>query len=275
MTGTAIDCDRPETGWPVIRTNMFASAERVELAATWEELIVGSAKIESWSHSDAAWSMVLVRHPLPPHPAASLRSRDVEIMEQALLCGARKLVAVEVGLSCSSIAVIMQTCFQFMGLSCLPSRIPGLVVAAAHARQQEVPRVQLRPKARNHWQFSRQTITVSRPDAALAAWLAPAEHTVITLLIEGMSYAEIAQARRTSVRTVANQVASGFRRLGVSGRAELLCMLARWGFEPPNPPPRRPPSQVPSGARRAISRGLRLLEEASSGPRCLSPSPAT
>jgi DNA-binding CsgD family transcriptional regulator len=253
---------------------MFASIERVELATAWDELVAGTAKVESWSHSEEAWSMVLVRHPLPPHPAATLRSRDVEILQQALLCGVRKLVAVEVGLSCSSIAVIMQGCFQFMGLSCLPSRIPGLVVAAAHARHHEAARFQSRLRGRFDWQFSRQTITVPRPDAALAAWLAPAEHAVIALLVEGMTYAEIAQARHTSVRTVANQVASGFRRLGVSGRAELLCMLARWGFVPPEPPTRRPPSLVP-GARRALSRGLQLLEEASSSPHCLSPSPAT
>jgi DNA-binding CsgD family transcriptional regulator len=254
---------------------MFASTERVELAAAWDELVVGTAKIESWSHSDDAWSMVMVRQAIPPHPADALRSRDVEILQQALLCGVRKLVAVEVGLSCSSIAVILQTCFQFMGLSCLPSRIPGLVVAAAHARHHEGPNFQSRLRGRTNWQFSRQTITVPRPDAELAAWLAPAEQAVISLLIEGLSYAEIARARQTSIRTVANQVASGFRRLGVSGRAELLCMLARWGFEPPEPPERRPPSLVPGGARRAISRGLRLLEEASSSPHCLSPSPAT
>jgi DNA-binding CsgD family transcriptional regulator len=260
---------------------MFASTERAKLAAVWEELVAGTAKINGWSHADDRWSMQVTHYPdlasaplLPGAPSA-LRPRDVEILEHALLCGARKLVAVEVGLSCSSIAVIMQTCFHFMGLSCLPSRIPGLVVAAAHARRHEAPSVQARLRGRLEARAARQTITVPRPDRALASWLAPAEHAVINLLIEGMSYAEIAQARQTSIRTVANQVASGFRRLGVSGRAELLCMLARWGFEAPVPPERRPPSPVPGGARRALSRGLRLLEEARSRPHCLSPSPAT
>jgi DNA-binding CsgD family transcriptional regulator len=181
---------------------------------------------------------------------------------------------VEVGLSCSSIAVILQSCFQFMGLSCLPSRIPGLVVAAAHARHNQAAKFQSSLSTGAN-RFACQTISVPRPDKALAAWLAPAEHVVINLLIEGMTYAEIAQARHTSVRTVANQVASGFRRLGVSGRAELLCLLARWAFEPPEPPARRPPSVVPATARKAISKGLQLLKEASSPAQCLSPSPAT
>lgn len=256
---------------------MFASAERVELAAAWEGLVAGTTKVDSWSHANDRWSMRLSHYPNParapriPNAPTALRPRDVEILEQALLCGARKLVAVQVGRSCSTVAIVMQNCFQFMGLSCLPSRIPGLVVAAAHAGYHE----RSRPRARAGRDVSPQIITIPRPDRALSAWLAPAEHTVISLLIEGLSYAEIAHARHTSVRTVANQVASGFRRLGVSGRAELLCMLARWGFEPPEPPATRPPSLVTSTAKRALSRGLQLLEEASSRPHCLSPSPAT
>ncbi len=255
---------------------MFASTERVELAAIWDELIGGTCKVASWSHDENTWSMVVTRGPdLARNRHPGLRHRDIEILEQALLCGVRKHVAVEAGLSCSSIAVILQSCFQFMGLNCLPSRIPGLVVAAAHARHHRSLTHPLNLRGRAEHKFSQQLITVPRPDTALQAWLAPAEHAVISLLIEGQCYSEIAQLRHTSIRTVANQVASGFRRLGVSGRAELLCLLARWSLEPPEPPARRPPSVVPSTARRAISRGIRLLEEASSSPHCLSPSPAT
>jgi len=255
---------------------MFASNERVELAAIWDELIGGTCKVASWSHDESTWSMVLSRGPdfsNNRHPG--LRHRDVEILEQALLCGVRKHVAVEAGLSCSSIAVILQSCFQYMGLDCLPSRIPGLLVAAAHARHHQSLTHPLNLKGRKEQQFSTQSITVPRPDTALEAWLAPAEHAVLSLLIEGQCYAEIAQTRQTSIRTVANQVASGFRRLGVSGRAELLCLVARWGLEPAQTPVRRPPSVVPSSARRAISRGIRLVEDASSRPHLLSPSPAT
>ena len=255
---------------------MFASAERIELAALWDELLAGSCKIESWSHAQDSWSLVVSRQPAADgaRPVA-LRPRDVEILEHALLCGVRKLVAVEVGLSCSSIAVILQSCFQFMGLSCLPSRIPGLLVAAAHARHHQAVKFQSSLSASNDNRFAYRTITVPRPDSALAAWLAPAEHAVINLLIEGLTYAEIARARQTSIRTVANQVASGFRRLGVSGRAELLCTLARWAFEPPEAPSRRPPSVVPATARKAISRGLRLLNDTAASAQSLSPSPAT
>jgi len=250
---------------------MFASSERVQLAALWDELLAGTCKIESWSYAEHTWSMVITRRPkLSATPHSGLRRRDIEILERALLSGVRKHVAVEAGLSCSSIAVIMQSCFQFMGLTCLPSRIPGLVVAAAYARTHAASSQAVKSQSylsTRPFGLVNETITVSRPDAELSAWLAPAEHAVIHLLIEGMSYAEIAQARQTSVRTVANQVASGFRRLDVSGRAELLCLLARWGLKPPVPPARRPPSSPPPLSGTGTSRSSRRSSRSSKAPR--------
>ncbi len=255
---------------------MFASSDRLELSALWDELVAGTCKIESWSHEPDTWSMVVSINPLlTGSPAIPLRQRDQEILENALLSGVRKIVAVEVGLSCSSIAVIMQSCFQFMGLHCLPSRIPGLVVAAAHARHRQPTQFGANLSGPRDRLFAQRSISVARPDTQLAAWLAPAEHAVIALLIEGQSYAEIARARNTSIRTVANQVASGFRRVGVSGRAELLCLLARWGLDSPELPQRRPPSSLPASARRSMASGVRLRDEALSAEHCLSPSRAT
>jgi DNA-binding CsgD family transcriptional regulator len=215
---------------------------------------MGTSKIESWSHDDTSWSVVVARSPGPLNaPVRGLRGRDVEILEQSLLCGVRKTVAVDVGLSCSSIAVILQSCFEFMGVQSLPSRIPALVVAAAHARRHPGTPPGAFLKAARGRERSRYTISVKRPDISLKDWLAPAELAVIKLLIEGMSYAEIAEARKTSIRTVANQVASGFRRLGVSGRAELLCLLGRWGLDGPPPPRRRTPVPPPGVAADAGS----------------------
>ena len=66
-------------------------------------------------------------------------------------------------------------------------------------------------------------ILLSYPVARPEAWhhLGEAERTVAEALLEGWSNARIAQERGVSVRTVANQVASIFRKLGVRSRAEL------------------------------------------------------
>jgi DNA-binding NarL/FixJ family response regulator len=56
--------------------------------------------------------------------------------------------------------------------------------------------------------------------------LTDAESWILAAILEGKSNAEIAGARRRSVRTVANQVASLFRKLRVRSRGELAA--ASW-----------------------------------------------
>ena len=60
--------------------------------------------------------------------------------------------------------------------------------------------------------------------SALAA-LTRAEREVVLLVLAGASSNEVAARRRTSSRTVANQLASAFRKLGVNGRTELAARL--------------------------------------------------
>jgi DNA-binding CsgD family transcriptional regulator len=52
-----------------------------------------------------------------------------------------------------------------------------------------------------------------------------AEEQVVRLIVEGRSNDEIARVRRTATRTVANQVAHIFRKLGVDRRAELVALM--------------------------------------------------
>lgn len=61
-------------------------------------------------------------------------------------------------------------------------------------------------------------------DVALSS-LSNAERAVMSGILEGRSNAEIAALRGTSVRTVANQVAKLFDKLGVRSRAELTARL--------------------------------------------------
>ena len=56
--------------------------------------------------------------------------------------------------------------------------------------------------------------------------LATSQRDVASQFLEGATYAQIAERRRTSVRTVANQVSSVFRAFGVTGRFELIRALS-------------------------------------------------
>lgn len=78
------------------------------------------------------------------------------------------------------------------------------------------------------FRFGNQQFAVMSEDApALTVpTLTPAEQQVLELLLGGASNGEIAKARKTAVRTVANQVASLFRKFGVGSRAELAARLS-------------------------------------------------
>ena len=65
-----------------------------------------------------------------------------------------------------------------------------------------------------------------------AKGLTPAESGVVALILRGRSNAEIAAARRVSERTVANQIANVFRKLGVSSRLELVALGPLLGSSP-------------------------------------------
>lgn len=63
-------------------------------------------------------------------------------------------------------------------------------------------------------------------DADKTTELTSAEREVALLALSGKSNGEIAEARHCSVRTVANQLQSVFRKLGIRSRAELAAKAA-------------------------------------------------
>jgi DNA-binding CsgD family transcriptional regulator len=71
-----------------------------------------------------------------------------------------------------------------------------------------------------------QVLTVvSLPAPPSTEALSPAERIVLEELLRGRSNVEIARARRTSARTIANQVARIFEKLGVRSRRELAARM--------------------------------------------------
>ncbi len=66
---------------------------------------------------------------------------------------------------------------------------------------------------------------MARPDVRFPASLSLGEAAVVRQLIGGATHAEIARRRGTSSRTVANQLATAFQKLRVSGRAALTAHL--------------------------------------------------
>jgi DNA-binding CsgD family transcriptional regulator len=72
--------------------------------------------------------------------------------------------------------------------------------------------------------FPAETAASSEGHAALTN-LTAAERAVVAEICAGRSNAAIATSRRTSPRTIANQLASIYRKLGVASRFELVALL--------------------------------------------------
>jgi DNA-binding NarL/FixJ family response regulator len=123
-----------------------------------------------------------------------------------------------------------------MGLHCSPSNAPPLLVMAAHAARGHASFASARSRQLHGANTWFRVVSSPRPDHDLKEVLTGAELAVARLLVDGASHAEIARARGSSRRTVANQLAAVFQRLGVSGRADLLRALSagRTPWEPAN-----------------------------------------
>jgi len=65
---------------------------------------------------------------------------------------------------------------------------------------------------------------ISTPAARPASFavLAPAERAVVECVLAGLSQRQVANVRRSTPRTIANQLASAYRKLGVGSRVELV-----------------------------------------------------
>ena len=208
------------------------------------ELVSGTYKIAATLFSSEHCSLVLTASDRSPEAATKRpEDRHVEILERALLGCPKKVIACDFVLSQSSIAAAIQRCFYFMGLSCTPSQVPLPVVIAAYAKRARCTGPMSRSLSNSTQSQGERLVQIRRPERYFAGLLPPAEEAIVRLLAEGKSYSEMASIRRTSLRTIANQVASVFRRLGISGRPELLCLLAERALLPDSAPP--PPNKAP------------------------------
>jgi DNA-binding CsgD family transcriptional regulator len=156
--------------------------------------------------------------PPPPSKQTALRS--------VLTAGGLKVPALELGRTASTVLLHSRAVLEFMGLSCAPSKTPALVMLAAYCAHGLRIEHDGRYTELSEGDARYAVASVTRPDAAAGRLLSPALREVLRMVVDGMTHAEIARARGTSHRTVANQLSAIFHRLGVSGRLELMRHLA-------------------------------------------------
>jgi DNA-binding CsgD family transcriptional regulator len=212
------------------------SVRRVASAAQlWDDLALGRRKIIAYHSSETHCYLALCNErPGTPTPPSAVH---LHVLEQVLLGDAQKVIAIERGFSCSTISGILVHCLRQLGVQSKPRSLPLLLAIAAHARKLSgYPLLEVESDPFN------LLLVAKHPVAAVQPLLTPVECQLARLVMDGRSQNEMVTLRKTSPRTIANQVQSIFQKLGVSGRFELIARALR-----PLPHSHLPSSSKPAG----------------------------
>lgn len=195
-----------------------------DIVGTWASLCEGSLQVR-WAYStpERHYFVLARRAAVSGH----LGNRRRRLIEGALRGSAQKSLSIDLGLANSTVATALKECLRFFGFDCLPSRLPVLLLILAQAAD-GVPTPEGTLCCDFVWKDEAlSSISTPRPETALRALLSPAEYATVSMLIDGETHKAIAARRQRSPRTIANQLASAFHRLGVSGRSGVLLRLVR------------------------------------------------
>ncbi len=192
-----------------------------DLPALWSSLVSGALRILAFSRSGQHYRLELEE--VRPGCRLQTPSRlDVETLERTLLGEAQKVIAIDFGCSPSTIAARTSRCLKALGLGCTTAAVPASVIMLLRAAREQLTTIHgdvIRLVGAGRSVLS---VSIRRPEAKFGGRLSAAEREVVLMMADGQSHLEIARSRCASLRTVANQIASAYRKLGVSGRFELI-----------------------------------------------------
>jgi DNA-binding NarL/FixJ family response regulator len=193
------------------------------LASIWRGLLSSGLEVCE-IHSEGEQTIaVLLERSLEAASDFTVDGRHFELFERMLEGCSLKVISAEFGVSPSTAWQRLSRAARAIGLSGRMAATPVLLAQLCYASKLDssvaAPTRQLGDR--------RFALSVPRVEIELSRHLPPAEVEVCALALDGLSHAQIAERRGTSRRTTANQLASAFRRLGVSGRLELLAAVAR------------------------------------------------
>jgi DNA-binding NarL/FixJ family response regulator len=200
-----------------------ASERNADLAGTWRALLGGELTIADSFHENGRCYLVL-----QPRKGgrSTFSARKLDVLEHVLLGGRHKVTTHELKISASTVSMVARQALAFLGLDCPPSKVPLMLCVLAHAARTGAVRRDARLGTVRSRDGELSVLSIARPDLGLHAKLSRGEFAVLSGLVEGKSHQQIATERDASSHTVANQLTSAFRRLGLSGRLELLQALA-------------------------------------------------
>lgn len=196
------------------------SEVEVALGGIWDDLVTGRRVVVDHFTTEERLYLLLERASAANRKVVP--SRELHALQTAVVSGAVKVAAAKLGTSQSSMVSNAKKALSYMGLPCRLLRAPAILLVAAHAAREEEVAARVSELAPSE-QFD--VVSIRRLEHVVESKLSPGERSVLAMLVEGNSHAEIAVARGTSERTVANQLATAFRKVGGSGRLDVIRRL--------------------------------------------------
>jgi DNA-binding NarL/FixJ family response regulator len=191
-----------------------------EAFALWQGLVAGRWSIVDHFLGGGRRYYVVVHNPPEARPIRGLTEREELALGYVIGGTSNKIASFALGESESTYSRTTQQAMSKLGIQSRAALIE-LAGRLGSGRRQATGDVELHPL---------EIDGVKLPVIAAAPLPFPdsftaAERDVASMLLAGRSSAEIAGARSTSKRTVANQLASIYRKCGVSTREELAASL--------------------------------------------------
>lgn len=195
-----------------IALERVAAREPEAAVASWSVLVDGQWSLIDQFEADGRRYLVARRNDAAIDAGSAASERERQILGFAALGKPIKLMAYELGLSSSTVSHHLSRAMRRLGARHrgeLAARLTATQVVSLHGHEFLLA-------------------ATAGPDAVpWPAELTAAEREIARHLARGESAAAISRARGASVRTVNNQIAALFRKVGVASRAELQAWAAR------------------------------------------------
>jgi DNA-binding NarL/FixJ family response regulator len=196
--------------------------EPASATALWAELVAGKRVVTA--RLDRGGDEYLLVRRATERRTSRLTPRELQVASLAAAGLSNKAMAFDLGLSVSTVSVYLMKAAEKLGAS---TRVE--LIKAFRPRGRHGPLVAFAaPHTLRAWCVGSATHLVvhSTKERPLPSGLTSAELAVAQAILEGCTNEEIARVRTTSTRTIANQVASIFRKLGIGSRGELAARFA-------------------------------------------------
>lgn len=184
----------------------------------WPALIAGEWVLVDRFESSGRRVVVAHRTDALARPLQALTSQEAQALQLALCGVANKVVALELGVSESTVSRLVERGLRRLDLATLAE--------AAELRSMSHYRLSLGGGSSSaELAILEGELAHGSPSLLGPVPLTRAERMVLAAVLAGQSHQQIATARRTSRRTVDNQVASIYAKLRVKSRRELVARV--------------------------------------------------